>query len=844
MMYFSHEFTDPDQVQDMPIGGKAHGLLRLAEAGFDVPPWFVVLPGGSLRSTTVVKACEALTRDPTATFAVRSSAVAEDGTEHSFAGQFDSFLEVSADKVAEHIKKVRKSATSSRVKSYCRERGVELPAAPAVVVQRMVDPIAAGVAFSADPVSGRRDLALVSSVPGLGEALVSGESDADTFSIDSSGSLVQVDFAHDPASIDEATAALVAALARRAESSFGVPQDIEWVLDQNGAVQLVQARPITSLGRVPDPTDPLTIWDNSNIAESYSGVTTPMTFTFASRAYEEVYRQFCRILSVPESRISEADGTFRTMLGLVRGRVYYNLISWYRVLAMLPGFKLNRGFMEGMMGVKEPMPDEVVDRIVGEVSGSKVGDGVSLIRSVFGLIRSQIGLRGQIRRFYERLDSALSSVSQDDLDTMSGDALVSHYRDLERRLLTQWDAPLVNDFFAMIFFGVLGKMTAKHAGDTDGSVRNSLVHVGGDEVISMEPARRLFQLGELCAEAGAVDLFRSQAKPRVLRSEEFPNTPDGWALGDAYDEYLERFGDRCLGELKLESPTLYDDPKSFHHSIAAMADRATTADADSETQDTAVHGEASEDSVSEVLARVPWLHRPVFRWVLKQARSRVRDRENLRFERTRLFGRVRRVLIELGKRLRSDGRLDSERDVFHLELDEVLGLYEGVATSADLRPIVAARREEFRSHEAGEAPPDRFQTRGPLHRVDRFEATSSVNSEPETSGDSSVVRRGIGACSGVVRGLARVVIDPSDADLMPGEILVAQQTDPGWVMLFPLASGLVVERGSLLSHSAIVARELGLPAVVSVSGCATDWLVTGDLIELDGSSGEVRKIGS
>ena len=103
----------------------------------------------------------------------------------------------------------------------------------------------------------------------------------------------------------------------------------------------------------------MVIWDNSNIVESYCGVTTPMTFTFALRAYESVYREFCGLMRVPESRVAASDAVFGNMLGLVRGRVYYNLINWYRVLAMLPGFKFNRAFMEQMMGVKEPMPDAV-----------------------------------------------------------------------------------------------------------------------------------------------------------------------------------------------------------------------------------------------------------------------------------------------------------------------------------------------------------------------------------------------------------------------------------------------------------------------------------------------------
>src|SRR5690606_8283175 len=99
------------------------------------------------------------------------------------------------------------------------------------------------------------------------------------------------------------------------------------------------------------------LWDNANIVESYAGVTTPLTYSLARRAYEAVYREFCRILGVPEARIEAEAETFALMIGLVRGRIYYNLGSWYRVLALLPGYRLNAGLMEGMMGVKEGIPD-------------------------------------------------------------------------------------------------------------------------------------------------------------------------------------------------------------------------------------------------------------------------------------------------------------------------------------------------------------------------------------------------------------------------------------------------------------------------------------------------------
>jgi pyruvate,water dikinase len=219
----------------------------------------------------------------------------------------------------------------------------------------------------------------------------------------------------------------------------------------------------------------------------------------------------------------------------------------------------------------------------------------------------------------------------------------------------------------------------------------------------------------------------------------------------------------------------------------------------------------------------------------------VRDRENLRFERTRLFGRVRRIFVELGRRYADAGALDEPRDVFYLTIDEALGWAGGTTASGDIRAVARARKAEFARYHEMPAPPDRFETRGLVHGGAWAASAASPEGTALPAGLSDDERRGTGCYPGVVRGPVRVVRDPRNAVLEPGEILVAERTDPGWVMLFPAAKALLVERGSLLSHSAIVARELGLPAVVSVPGL-TSWLTTGDEVEMDGRTGVIRRL--
>jgi rifampicin phosphotransferase len=858
------------------LGGKAAALAALHGSGIRIPTWFVLTPdafdacldqrehqtaassgdravGVALRAEPLRELAEALASlcpngEPVA---IRSSAVEEDGRRHSFAGQFESFLFVPPAKAPEAVAAVWRSAFGERLQAYRRTHGLAAASRPpAVLIQRMVNANRSGVAFSADPISARRGVAVVSALYGLGTSLVSGEQAADTYRVDRDGQILERVVAEkrhahcaaiesaggvrcvEVAPEDVGRAALtddeiraIAAMARRAAHVFGCGQDIEWAIEDDG-LYLLQARPITALSDRLDPDGTRCLWDNSNIVESYAGVTSALTFSFARRAYEEVYRQFCRVMRVPAAKIASHDRTFRCMLGLIGGRVYYNLLSWYRVLALLPGFALNRRFMEQMMGVRERLDVSLLPASRPATLREQLRDGADLLVTVAALVLIFCRLPRRIADFRRRLDAALTP-AHPPLDDLRPDELAAYYRSLERRLLTRWDAPVINDFFAMIFFGALRCLTERWCNDR-GTLPNDLLS-GDAALISAEPARRMREMAEVAAGTALVNRLREGSLGAILEAAEEAPT-----FAACYREYLDRFGERCPDELKLESLTLHDDPLPLLRAVGYMAARVASSDVEPDAHRNGGRRADAERRVQEALAGRP-MRRLAFHWVLRQARARIRDRENLRFERTRLFGRVRRIFLEFGRRFAGLGLLDDPRDVFHLEVEEILGFVEGTGISAGLKGLAAVRKVEYERHRRSAPPPDRFETRGvPAIGMVRDTGTTT----PPADGE---VRSGLGCCSGTVRGPVRVVADPRTAALRPGEVLVAERTDPGWVILFPAAAGLVVERGSLLSHSAIVARELGLPAVVSVAG-VTSWLKDGDWVELDGAAGVVRRL--
>jgi rifampicin phosphotransferase len=868
------------------LGGKGRSLAALS-ADFAVPEWFALTPGAfdaslSPRLRDALAAGEAPAellaalapspgvlrqlRETVAMLcpegglvAVRSSAADEDSAQSSFAGQLESYLFVAPELVADRVADVWRSAFGQRVMAYRRERGLSGPgAAPAVIVQRMVDADVSGVAFSADPVSDRRDVAVIGALYGLGSALVSGECDADTFHVDGQGQIterqiadkrvahraapgsaqgvasaaVSDDLAGRPA-LDDDQVRAVASLARRAERHFGAPQDIEWAI-RGAELYLLQSRPITTLagggalGADTKHAGKLNIWDNSNIAESYGGITTPLTFSFARHAYDGAYRQFCRLMRIPEATIAANDDTFRHMLGLIQGRVYYNLLNWYRVLALLPGYRLNRRFMEQMMGVKEPLPDGVLEAPREATPSERAREWLNVLGVTLAFVGHYLTLNRRCERFFAWLRETLGT-RRPDYAALPPDELVAQYRRLEQRLISRWDAPLINDLFAMIFFGTLRGLCAKWCADAHGTLQNGLVS-GEGGMVSAEPAELVAQMASVAARyPSAVAAMSDGPLPGALAA--LDGVPELDAL---FREYLDRFGDRTTDELKLESPTLHDDPLMLVRSVGRLADQiASSPPSGGHSAATQTPRIEAERQAAAALRERP-LRRLVFAWVLRNARERIVARENLRFERTRLFGRVRSIFAELGRKFAAAGILSDPRDIFYLEVEEALGYVEGTATCTDLASLAALRKTEFERYRALPAPPDRFETRGLVARSVPAQATPSPLSDDER-------RTGLGCCPGVVRGQARVVIDPRNAALRVGEILVAERTDPGWVMLFPAVAGLLVERGSLLSHSAIVAREMRIPAVVALRG-ATTWLKDGDWVELDGGAGTVVKI--
>ncbi len=812
--------------------------------------------------------------------AVRSSAIGEDAEGASFAGQHDTCLFVRGEEsLLRAIKKCWASAFTERSLAYRTEKGID-PARSevAVVVQLMVFGDVSGVLFTANPNNGRRDEVLVNAVYGIGEGLVSGAYDADAFTVRRGSGWLKTELAEKPKRIvfdrergegtveedvpeaDRARACLtadqareIAALGERCERHYGRPQDMEFAI-AGGRIWLLQTRPITAIaddvGELSDvgfeppagTADAIrrlaqgreTIWDNSNIVESYSGVTTPLTFSFASQAYYYVYLQFCEVIGVPLDEIRKNEQVLRNMIGLVKGRVYYNLRNWYRLISFLPGYTYNRDFMAAMMGLKETA--DTGDRTKDLTAFDKYL--VELPKMLYrgGLLGRQFyRIDAWVDEFFATFKRVYGEYRDRDFDAMSVDDLVATYRELEARLLWAWKAPIINDFAAMIYYGVLRRLVGRWIDpDPRSAIQNDLL-CGEGGIESTEPTKRMMALAIDARKAPSVaKVLLGTSDERCLAAIDAAagEDPDVAAWRERLKDLLVRFGDRCMNELKLESATLAEEPK-FLFSVIKNYMRQKDLDPEAmERREKEIRTKA-EGVIAQKLRLSP-VKLATFRHVVENARKAVKNRENMRFSRTRIFGVVRRLFRAIGRQLAAAGLLAASEDIFYLELQEILSLSEGRLTCWDLRGQVDLRRRQF-DRWRREPVDDRFSTRGTYMAGQSYRneaAAAAASSDPN-------VLRGVGCCPGKVKNKVRVIRSPDDDMGLNGEILVAERTDPGWVPLYPSACGLLIERGSILSHSAIVARELGVPCIVGVRDL-TRRLKDGQVVEMDGGEGTVR----
>jgi phosphohistidine swiveling domain-containing protein len=846
---FALELADPAAVRLETTGGKGSSLARLAVAGLPVPGGFhvttdayraavtgapheaIVAAAGDVdperpetheaaaaRIAEVFAALEIpsavadavragysrlRTQDDAGdpAVAVRSSATAEDLPGMSFAGQQDSFLNVCGeDALLRAVRDCWASLWTARAIGYRARHGIPADEVTlAVVVQHLVDADTAGILFTVDPMTGSRDRVLINAAWGLGEAVVGGQVTPDTFLVARVGGAVERTVStkelrtvrtergtrnepvpaelRDRPSLTDEEAARLAALGVRIEELYGAAMDVEWAV-HDGSPFILQARPITGTAGQGAVTE---VWNDSLLGDylwtnANLGEALPSVMTPLTWSLVKVFMA---------NAMSSAE-LGHPVYGNIGGRFYMNLSVSETVGRGLGMQKMADaahrevfGLLPGQIDIPLiPISRWALIRVIVPAIRRNRNAAAADVRGVPGFLRTAEQRGTELRERAASIGDAgeLAAFWRDEL----GPYLVESSRMLRGAGRQDGNALLM-----------LRRDLRKALGDADAEALTSGLSTGGQGLASMEPLVGL----------------REVARGEIDR-----------------ETYVRRYGHRCADEFEVSEPRPAEDPAWLDRQIAGLD--GTDVDVLLARQD-----EVRAAAWARLEERSPrWaaaLRRRLARWS-----KTVRDRESTRSEVIRTFWALRAFAVRAGE---LTGLGD---DVFYLDVDELLAVLTGGDVPSGVVRVRRATYEQYRGLPAypavirGRFDPVRWAS-DPGRRTDVFDEHGQ-----ETAATDQV--RGFPGAAGVVDGVARVVFSVDDATvLLPGEVLVTTVTNVGWTPLFPRAAAVVTDVGAPLSHAAIVARELGIPAVVGC-GNATMRLRTGDLVRVDGEHGTVE----
>jgi rifampicin phosphotransferase len=870
------------------VGGKAANLGELISAGFPVPPGFCVttaayaLLNGDIglepivaelaatgagdtgrlgelaaaaRSTllhapvpasivkAITEAYRALCNSDSVPVAVRSSATAEDLPYASFAGQQETYLNIAGiEAVLAAVQRCWASLWTERAVSYRASLDIDpRTVSLAVVVQCMVDAQVAGVLFTANPLTGKRRQALIDANPGLGEAVVSGLTNPDHFVVNTStGEIIerhlgdkQVIIQATPgggtkslertmqskqACLSDIQARALAELGARVEAHYDAPQDIEWAIDAPGHIFLLQARPITTLfplpAGVPSTDEVLRVFLSFNVQQGTYRPFTPVGIS----AIRVLASSITTLFGLKPRSTLQGPG----FVTEAASRIYFD------VTAALRG-SFGRNFLLQAMQQAEVHAAEIFQRLGADPRLSLLPTPrLPFLRAITRLI-IRTGVPWHL--FWALLSPRSAQVAlQRYLRTLrSAGEIEAHVSASERlsaveRLLVDATQRLLRAASPVMPGGMLTyALAGRLLGDDAQESELQVVLRGAPYNPTTEMNLALWILAKQ-AQADPETARLVQNTPPARLAEDYQHGSLPPLLQHGLANFLATYGHRSVAELDLGVARWSEDPTyvlGILASYAAIHDPERALDVQFQRAE-----QEARAMVTELTRRARhkgWLRGLLAGYCLRRAHELAGLREMPRFCGSLLLAEARTLLYPVGEELVRAGRLEAAGDIFFISLPEA----HQALTGTDLRALVSARHAVFERELARRHVPLVLLSDG-----------TEPGYRPEIAGFTRDMLRGVPASPGIVTASARVVLDPHDAHLKQGEILVAPSTDPGWTPLFLTAAGLVMEMGGAMAHGAIVAREYGIPAVVGVPR-ATERITSGMHLTVDGTSGTI-----
>lgn len=773
------------------LGSKARNLFVLAEQGYPVPRFFCV---GQDTSEEEIRSGLKRYFPQNDLFSVRSCASAEDGALHSFAGQFQTFLRVKREDVIGCIRAVMEKGQALE---YAALHGID-PASIRiqVIVQEMIEADSSGILFTSNP-QGILNESVIVHGQGTGERIVSDQADTVTYYYHLSDQIYYWERTKDAPLLSRARIQKLIRMSQKVKALFQTECDLEYAW-KDSTLFLLQVRPITTLQK----DAPLIILDNSNIVESYPGLTLPLTQSFIRRAYTQVFQRLLQRLTGDKDTVKRLQPVLSHMVDTVNGRVYYRISNWYDILLFLPFHKKIIPIWQEMMGVKDPAVSTFHAEEMKPVTRLRTA------RSFFCLLLTCPRRMEALEDYFVKIQQKFS---QADTNTRDNQKLLKTYYALQEMTVCRWDLTLVNDMYAFLFTGLLkaclkAKGVPNHALAANRAIRRIY------PLDSLKPVQELIRLSRRAKKENRLcDLQKIQSREDYARYLKEHNDDFTGQL----QSYIQQFGDRYMEELKLESPTFRTDPPLLIRQILQYAQAPPLPAARSLSDPKDAYPPPRLSGLSLFFAR--------------RAAFGIRNRERSRLNRSRLYGMMRTLVLRMGENLCQEGRIARREDIFWLYFEELE--QEVKKPLAHLQERISLRKEQYEG----------FRTLPACSRLvfsgKVFDKHPCHVQHPEADRRKALFT-GTPCSQGITEGRVLLIQDPAIPVDPKGRILVTRMTDPGWVFFIARANGIIAEKGSLLSHTAIVARELGTPAVVGIPGI-TECLKEGDLVRLDADTGTI-----
>lgn len=764
-------------------GGKGGMLSKMVQAGYPVPEGFVILPeafqGEKLSNEAWSEILVLLNiirkSHEGAQFAVRSSALSEDSAQASFAGEFETVLNVKADKdIQEAVYTVFKSRESERVKAYSTVQGMEQAHQISVVIQLMVQSEISGVLFTADPITGSFESMIGNYVYGLGEQLVSGEANAYDFK------LLRPKGKYEGPDEFKKYGPDLYKLAAKLEKELGSPQDIEWAVAK-GKLYLLQARPITTLTRGNLDTYDMNysfmgdeLWINTNVAEAIPDVYTPFTWSMGKQLDEAL----------------DFIPGYYVFSGNICGRPYMNISRRVSMITSLLG-KNSKGALKLITDIYGELPE-------GMSMPLRPFSRLEVLKVMFPVImrssKSTMKASKDLHLFLRETPKRCRAMREGIKEAKTKEELLSLWKEeIQPYFLKAWLSAGASAI-KMTNITALDKKLTKLVGTEDANAILSNLR-GDSELASLGPVIGI---------------------SKVVKGEM------------SQEEYLSKYGHRGAHEYEMSIPDPMEDKDWLEKQMAESI--RSNMDVEGLLKKQHIKYEAAKMRfVERYPGKVIWLNRKI-----EKAAEGAKLREEGRSEFVRIFRVVRAFALRAGE------LTEIGDNVFFLYIDELEDLLSGKSSKVMYIP---ARKENYEKYKALPTLPSiirgRFNpiewAKDPNRRADYYDATMPMVNVPD-----SETLKGCAGAAGRIEGIVRILTNSEEGDkLQPGEILVATTTNIGWTLLFPKAGAIITDIGAPLSHAAIVARELGIPAVVGC-GNATTRLKTGDRVMVDGGHGIVH----